>query len=103
MDPVIATTLGDEYRYLDQWFGPEQYRLAGRKLEYRDGRAYDVLDVIANNQLMTLKFDATAFRPRAPENTHTDTIGIPGGLLIPVAVLAAIIGYQWFKEREEKD
>lgn len=101
METISARTLGDEYGYLDQTFGPAGYRLAGRRVEYKDNRAYDVLDVVADNQLYTLRFDSTAFRPPPASRAHTTTVGIPGGWLIPAAVLVLIVGYQWASERSE--
>ena len=100
-----VSTLAEEYAYLDQWYGPGQWHLTARNLQYHQGRAYDVLDIFVKSrrpgwapERYRIPFDATKIRPLAPAGDPLSP-SPSGSWVLPAAILLGAIGFLYAIKR----
>lgn len=97
--PIVVSSLAEEYRCLDRWFGT--YRLLGRGIEYAsEGRVFDVLDVgVQGNKIYRVTFDATKIRPMAPAAAALPSPNTMPSWVFPAVIAAGVVGLVYLSKR----
>lgn len=92
---------GDEFSYLNQWYGSGRWQLMGRSLSYRGGKTYDLLDLLVLRtssgsvpERFRVPFDTTSVRPPSPAGQAGDVAPVSSSAkwAVPAIFLAAAIG-----------